>query len=63
MFTVFGFLTKKEGIETQAQRAELLALGCDRGQGYLFSRPVTALEATAMLKAQAAANDETVQTA
>jgi diguanylate cyclase (GGDEF)-like protein len=29
-----------EGIETTAQRAELLALGCDRGQGYLFARPL-----------------------
>jgi diguanylate cyclase (GGDEF)-like protein len=31
-----------EGIETPAQRAELLALGCDRGQGYLFSKPLPA---------------------
>jgi diguanylate cyclase (GGDEF)-like protein len=38
-----------EGIETQAQRAELLALGCDRGQGYLFSRPLPATEIDALL--------------
>jgi diguanylate cyclase (GGDEF)-like protein/PAS domain S-box-containing protein len=31
-----------EGIETQAQAAELKALGCDRGQGYLFARPLAA---------------------
>ena len=29
-----------EGIETEAQLAALQALGCECGQGYLFSRPV-----------------------
>ncbi|RZA10214.1 MAG: EAL domain-containing protein, partial [Lysobacteraceae bacterium] len=28
-----------EGIETEAQRDVLLALGCELGQGYLFARP------------------------
>ena len=28
-----------EGIECEDQRRELKRLGCDRGQGYLFSRP------------------------
>jgi diguanylate cyclase (GGDEF)-like protein/PAS domain S-box-containing protein len=31
-----------EGIETREQREFLLANGCNEGQGYLFSRPVTA---------------------
>ncbi|MDO9091676.1 MAG: bifunctional diguanylate cyclase/phosphodiesterase [Rubrivivax sp.] len=31
-----------EGVETEAQRDELLRLGCDELQGYLFARPVTA---------------------
>ena len=39
-----------EGIETETQRAQLIALGCDLGQGYLFSRPVPAIEATRLLK-------------
>ena len=53
-----------EGVETRAQLEFLRANHCDSFQGYLFSRPVTALEATAMLKAQAAAaNDETAKTA
>ncbi|GGE25412.1 hypothetical protein GCM10011390_51060 [Aureimonas endophytica] len=30
-----------EGIETEIQRAWLVAHGCDKGQGYLFSRPMT----------------------
>jgi diguanylate cyclase (GGDEF)-like protein/PAS domain S-box-containing protein len=31
-----------EGVETKAQAVALQALGCDRGQGYLFGRPVAA---------------------
>ena len=33
-----------EGIETEDQRRELKRLGCDRGQGYLFSKPMPARE-------------------
>ena len=33
-----------EGIEDEDQRRELKRLGCDRGQGYLFSRPLPASE-------------------
>lgn len=29
-----------EGIETEAQRWQLVRLGCDRGQGYLFAKPM-----------------------
>jgi diguanylate cyclase (GGDEF)-like protein/PAS domain S-box-containing protein len=32
--------TVAEGIETADQRAELIALGCDFGQGYALSRPL-----------------------
>ena len=34
-----GMQTVAEGVETAAQRAALVALGCDLGQGYLFGRP------------------------
>jgi EAL domain-containing protein (putative c-di-GMP-specific phosphodiesterase class I) len=34
--------TVAEGIETEPQRARLIELGCELGQGYLFSRPVDA---------------------
>jgi diguanylate cyclase (GGDEF)-like protein/PAS domain S-box-containing protein len=37
-----------EGVETAAQRAHLERLGCDFGQGYLWSRPVPADEVAAM---------------
>lgn len=36
-----GLSTVAEGIETEDQLAVVRALGCDRGQGYLFSRPLT----------------------
>ena len=39
-----------EGVETRAQLDFLRANHCEAYQGYLFSRPVTAPEATAMLK-------------
>lgn len=33
--------TVVEGVETQEQREMLITLGCDIGQGYLFSRPIS----------------------
>ena len=42
--------TIAEGIETQAQRSALLAMGCDFGQGYLFSRPLPASGVTVLLQ-------------
>jgi EAL domain-containing protein (putative c-di-GMP-specific phosphodiesterase class I) len=34
-----GMATTAEGIETKAQWEHLKQLGCDRGQGYYFSKP------------------------
>jgi EAL domain-containing protein (putative c-di-GMP-specific phosphodiesterase class I) len=39
-----------EGIETAEQLAQLRAMGCERGQGYYFSRPVPGDEFGHMLK-------------
>jgi diguanylate cyclase (GGDEF)-like protein len=38
-----------EGIETETQLHRLQAMGCQRGQGYLFSRPLGGGDATALL--------------
>lgn len=46
---VLGLHAIAEGIETQAQLRWLQAVGCELGQGYLFSPPVTAGRATRML--------------
>lgn len=37
-----GLKVTAEGVETEAQRQLLLDIGCDYGQGYLFSRPLPA---------------------
>jgi EAL domain-containing protein (putative c-di-GMP-specific phosphodiesterase class I) len=39
-----------EGIETEAQNEQLKALGCQYGQGYLFSRPVVIAEVLTILE-------------
>lgn len=38
-----------EGIETMAQATQLRTLGCDRGQGYYFAKPMTAEAFSALL--------------
>jgi Amt family ammonium transporter len=38
-----------EGIETEAQARMLRELGCEMGQGFLFSKPVEAHDAEALL--------------
>jgi len=44
-----GIKVVAEGIETQEQRDLLTAMGCDYGQGYLFSRPISAEAFTKLL--------------
>ena len=34
-----GLSVTAEGVETEIQLAELVRLGCDRVQGFLFARP------------------------
>jgi diguanylate cyclase (GGDEF)-like protein/PAS domain S-box-containing protein len=41
MARALGLLTLAEGVETSAQFQNLLELGCDQFQGYLFGRPQT----------------------
>ena len=44
-----------EGIETENQRASLLDMGCNEGQGFLFSKPVSAEIAEQSLASRLAA--------
>ena len=44
-----GLTVTAEGIEEPEQLAAVMALGCDRGQGYLFARPLAAVDAGAAL--------------
>ena len=41
-----GMSVVAEGIETEEQLAQLKAMGCGFGQGYIFSRPLMAEAAT-----------------
>lgn len=41
-----GLSVVAEGIETETQLAEVSVIGCEFGQGYLFSKPLEADEAT-----------------
>ncbi len=46
----FGFLIVAEGVEQEEQRAFLLKLACDEGQGYLFAKPMPTLAFEQLLK-------------
>ncbi len=39
MSQAFGFRTIAEGVETEAQRDRLIALGCEQAQGFLYGKP------------------------
>ncbi|MEO0946783.1 MAG: EAL domain-containing protein [Cyanobacteria bacterium J06641_5] len=59
-----GAGTVAEGVETSTQRERLLELGCQIGQGYLFSRPLDADAATQFLRdRQSAIEDASKQEA
>lgn len=48
-----GLKVTAEGVETEAQRDLLLDMGCDNGQGYLFSRPLPEAQFEEYLLAEA----------
>ena len=51
-----GMTLIAEGIESQAQVDMLLAMGCLYGQGYLFSKPLSAADATVLLGSEVMAS-------
>ncbi len=50
---MLGMDTVAEGVERADQRAQLLAVGCTRAQGYLFARPLVAADVTRRLQKEA----------
>lgn len=52
MANSMGLRTVAEGVEEDAQNVALRVLGCDDGQGYLYSKPVTSVVATRWLHAR-----------
>jgi EAL domain-containing protein (putative c-di-GMP-specific phosphodiesterase class I) len=48
---VIGLSVTAEGIETQTQREEITAIGCENAQGFLYARPMPSHELTAQLAA------------
>ena len=44
-----GIQVIAEGVETKSQDRILREIGCDYGQGYLYSRPISALDFTALI--------------
>ena len=55
MAQTLGLGTVAEGIETQGQAALMATLGCDKGQGYLFSKPLEAPDLVAWVLARVVA--------
>ena len=55
-----GMTTVAEGIETEGQATLMRALSCDRGQGYLFARPLDAGDLEAWAREHAPQTLDTV---
>lgn len=53
-----GLTVIAEGVETPAQAEFLLAIGCQEGQGYLFSRPLPAPAFTELLEQEKLNNNK-----
>ncbi|MGZ4518751.1 MAG: EAL domain-containing protein, partial [Mycobacteriaceae bacterium] len=45
-----GLSVIAEGVETQEQRREIIALGCEFAQGFLYSTPIPARELASLLQ-------------
>ena len=45
-----GMQVIAEGVENLEQERFIIGLGCDEGQGYLYSKPVSASEISALIR-------------
>jgi len=61
MSHALGLKVVAEGVETQQQHAQLKILGCDYGQGYLFSKPLCVEDMTKFLNGNINNTPNTVQ--
>jgi len=52
MSHALGLKVVAEGVETQQQHDQLKMLGCDYGQGYLFSKPLSVADMTELLRTE-----------
>jgi diguanylate cyclase (GGDEF)-like protein len=50
---LFGMTVVAEGVETSAQREEILAMGCDLAQGYFYARPMSSAAMDELLRSSA----------
>jgi diguanylate cyclase (GGDEF)-like protein len=57
-----GLVVTAEGIESHDQAVRLLSLGCDKAQGYYFSRPLPAEEIVKVITSQVAGHRYPVPT-
>jgi PAS domain S-box-containing protein/diguanylate cyclase (GGDEF)-like protein len=58
MSGALGLLVVAEGVEDEVQLTELCRMGCEHGQGYLFSRAVSAADLDKLLTTQLARPDD-----
>jgi diguanylate cyclase (GGDEF)-like protein len=54
---LLGMVVVAEGVETAAQHVELLALGCDRCQGFYFAHPMSGADIATLLQEGSPAGD------
>jgi EAL domain-containing protein (putative c-di-GMP-specific phosphodiesterase class I) len=57
-----GLAVTAEGIESHDQAVRLRSLGCDKAQGYYFSRPLPAEEIVKVITSQVAGHRYPVPT-
>lgn len=47
---ILGLSVTAEGVETERQRAEVAAIGCEQSQGFFYARPIPADQIARLLR-------------